>query len=157
MTADPYRQSVLIHARREDVFRYFTEAEAIVAWMGDAAVVDPQPGGLFLLRFADKFVEGRYVEIDVPKRLVITWGRRGSLSFPPGESRLEITLTTEESGTRVELAHFGLPADEQERHSKGWVHYMKRLVHVLHGLAVEAHFVPSELTAGVKEPNYPDR
>ena len=46
MTDEPYRQTILIHARQETLFRYFTEPEAIVAWMGDEAEVDPQPGGL---------------------------------------------------------------------------------------------------------------
>ena len=41
MTDEPYRQTILIHARQETLFRYFTEPEAIVAWMGDEAEVDP--------------------------------------------------------------------------------------------------------------------
>lgn len=51
MTVEPFRHSILVHARQDEVFRYFIEPEAIVAWMGDEASVDPQPGGIFLLRF----------------------------------------------------------------------------------------------------------
>jgi uncharacterized protein YndB with AHSA1/START domain len=151
VTADPYRQSILIHARQEDVFRYFTEPDAIIAWMGDEAFLDPRPGGQFLLRFEDRYVEGRYIEVDVPNRLVIGWGRRGASGFPPGFSRLEITLTSEDMGTRVEIAHFGLPIPEQKRHAEGWLHYMKRLLRVATGLGVERHNVPPALTEGVDE------
>lgn len=151
MTVDPYRQVILIHARQEEVFRYFVEPEAIIAWMGDAAQVDPRPGGQFLLRFEDRYVEGHYLEISAPDRLVIGWGRRGSTNFPPDQSRLEVTLTTEDMGTRVEIAHFGLPISEQERHAQGWRHYMQRLERVASGQRVDSHTVPARLTAGVDD------
>lgn len=151
MTADPYRQSILIHARQEVVFRYFTEPGAIIAWMGDEAFVSPQPGGQFLLRFDDRFVEGRYLEIVPPHRLVIGWGRRGSSEFPPDISRLEVTLISEDTGTRVDIAHFGLPIQERERHAQGWLHYMERLKRVASGLSVSIHTVPPQLTEGIDD------
>lgn len=149
MTDEPYRQSILIHARQEAVFRHFTDPEAIVAWMGDEAHVDPQPGGQFLLRFDDRIVEGRYLEVDPPRRLVIGWGRRGSPGFPPNASRLEVVLASEETGTRVTLVHHGLPPAERQRHAEGWAHYLARLMRVAGGQAVEPHSVPPRLTLGV--------
>lgn len=151
MTVEPYQQSVLIYARQEDVFRYFTEPEAIAAWMGDEASVDPRPGGRFILRFDDKVVEGRYVEVDPPRRLVIGWGRRGSVTFPPDISRLEVVLVSEKTGTRVVVTHHGLPPDEQPRHADGWKHYLGRLQRVAAGQDVPAHNVPPELTQGVDD------
>ncbi|RYE51602.1 MAG: hypothetical protein EOP18_11965, partial [Rhizobiaceae bacterium] len=133
MTVEPEHQSILIHARQEDVFRYFTEPDAIVAWMGDEASVDPRPGGAFILRFHDKVVEGRYVEVDFPRRLIIGWGRRGSATFPPHASRLEVVLESEDLGTRVTIIHHGLPLDEQARHAQGWRHYLGRLERVAAG------------------------
>lgn len=151
MTVDPYRHSILVHARQEEVFRYFTEPEAIVAWMGDDASVDPQPGGLFLLRFDDRVVEGRYIEVAPHRRLVIGWGRQGSANFPPDKSRLEVTLTTEDTGTRVTIIHYGLPVEERPRHALGWKHYLARLERVASGWDVETHVVPSDLTQGLDE------
>ena len=150
VTVEPYRHSILVHARQDEVFRYFTEPEAIVAWMGDEATVDPEPGGVFLLRFEDRIVEGRYVEITPPHRLVIGWGRQGSASFPPHMSRLEVILTTEDEGTRVTIVHHGLPAEEQARHALGWTYYLSRLGQVLSGQDVGAHRVPAELKQGVE-------
>jgi len=151
VTVEPYRHSILIHARQDEVFRYFVEPEAIVAWMGDEASVDPQPGGIFLLRFDDKIVEGRYIEVTPPSRLTIGWGRKGSASFPPHTSRLEVILATEDAGTRVTIVHHGLPVDEQARHALGWKHYLARLERVVSGQDVEPHGVPSELTQGIDE------
>ena len=110
MTADPYRDCIHIAAEPEIVFEYFTNAEALARWMGDRAVVDPRPGGQFTVFFADRRVEGRYLEVDRPRRLVISWGRAGSRSFPPGISVLEVTLTAHDGGTLVVIAHSGLPA-----------------------------------------------
>ena len=151
MTVEPFRHSILVHARQAEVFRYFIEPEAIVAWMGDEASVDPQPGGIFLLRFDDKIVEGRYVEVTPPSRLVIGWGRQGSACFPPHASRLEVILATEDTGTRVTIVHHSLPVEEQVRHALGWKHYLSRLKKVAAGHDVEIHSVPSELTQGVDE------
>lgn len=148
MAVDPYRDSIHIDAEPELVFEYFTKPDALMRWMGDRAVVDPRPGGEFTLYFGDKCVEGRYVELEPPRRLVITWGRRGSPTFPPSISRLEVTLVSEAGGTRVEIVHHGLPDSEAHRHALGWQHYLARLRSVTSGIAVEAHETPAELTAG---------
>src|SRR5262249_24641880 len=95
--------------------------------MGDRAVLDPRPGGEFTLFFGDRCVEGRYLELERPRRVVIAWGRRGSPSFPPLVSTLEVLLLPEEGGTRVQIVHHGLPDSERERHALGWRHYLQRL------------------------------
>ena len=148
MAADPYRGSIHIEATPDVVFEYFTQPDALVLWMGDRAVVDPRPGGEFLLYFGDKCVEGRYVEVDPPRRLVIRWGRRGSPTFPPSVSTLEVTLVPEAGGTRVEIVHHGLPETEAHRHALGWAHYLGRLRSVGSGIALDAHVTPPELTDG---------
>ena len=149
---EPYTQSILIAATPERIFRHFTDPNSIVAWMGDAAEVEPHAGGRFALRFADRMVEGRYIVVDPPKRLVISWGRRGSPGFPPGMSTLEVDITPEPGGTRVTIVHSGLPSHERSRHADGWKHYLGRLTLVASGFAVESHTVPEHLTAGVDDP-----
>lgn len=87
MTADLYSDSIHIAAEPEVVFEYFTNAKALARWMGDRAVVDPRPGGQFTTFFGDRRVEGRYLELERPRRLVISWGRAGSKRFRPGVER----------------------------------------------------------------------
>ena len=55
----PYRTSVGIAAPPEAVYPYLTRPEAIVSWMGDHAVLDAVPGGLFHLDINGVPVRGR--------------------------------------------------------------------------------------------------
>lgn len=148
MGSEVFRGSIFIAAPPEEVFPYFTEPEALVSWMGDRAEVEPRPGGRFLLHFDDRSVEGLYLAVEFPRRLVITWGRHGSVRLPPGGSTLEVTLAPEGGGTRVTVVHDGLPEVERELHARGWAHYLPRLAAVAAGQRVAAHRVPPELTEG---------
>ncbi len=148
MVAEPYRDSIHIEAEPEVVFDYFTKPEALIRWMGDRAVLDPRPGGEFTIYMGDKRIEGRYVELDRPRRLVIKWGRRGSREMPPESSTLEVLFAREGDGTRVSIIHSGLPTSEAARHQLGWRHYLRRLAVVGSGGVVDAHVVPPSLSRG---------
>ena len=148
MAADPYRDSILIEAAPDEVFEYFTRPEALVRWMGDRAVLDPRPGGEFTLFFDDRCVQGRYVEVDRPRRLVITWGRQGSRRLPPFSSTLEVSFVPEADGTRVSIVHRGLPEVEAGRHAVGWRHYLARLRILGSGGEPDPHHTPASLTDG---------
>jgi uncharacterized protein YndB with AHSA1/START domain len=128
MDAEPYRHSVHIAAEPEQVFEYFVRPEAIVRWMGDYAVLNPCPGGEFTLDINGVPVRGHYLELDRPRRLLISWGHAGSETLPPGASTVEITLTPDGDGTRVEVVHRGLPEPEARQHALGWLHFLERLV-----------------------------
>jgi uncharacterized protein YndB with AHSA1/START domain len=133
VVAEPYLDSIHIEAEPDVVFDYFTRPEAIVQWMGDRALLDPRPGGRFVLFIGDKRVDGRYLEVDRPRRLVIAWGRHGCDVLPPGSSTLEVRLTPEDGGTRVHIVHSGLPESEREKHALGWKHYLGRMRAVVGG------------------------
>ena len=133
MPADPYTASVFIEAEPERVFGYFTRPEALTAWMGRRASLDPRPGGEFALDFLRVNVRGHYVEVDPPRRLVITWGHEGSPILPPGASTLEVTFAGQSNGTLVQVVHRDLPEVEAPRHALGWDHFMRRLAVVAAG------------------------
>jgi uncharacterized protein YndB with AHSA1/START domain len=116
-----------IAAPPEAVYPYLTRAEAIVAWMGDYAVLDAGPGGVFHLDINGVPVRGNYLELDPPHRLLISWGHAGSDRLPPGSSTVEITLTPIPDGTRVTVEHRDLPLDEAAQHATGWPHFLARL------------------------------
>ena len=149
MAAEPYRDSIYIEAPPSVVFDYFTKPEALASWMGDRAILDPRPGGNFIVFFEERVVEGKYVTLESPRRLVISWGRAGSRSLPPESSILEVTLEIEGTGTRVDIVHSGLPESEAQRHAEGWRHYFSRLARVAAGGTVDPHHTPEELTRGV--------
>ena len=95
--------------------------------MGDYALLEPKPNGRFTLDVRGAPVRGRYLELDPPHRLLISWGYAGSERLPPGASTLEVRLTAEGRGMRVELQHRDLPTEETQGHVSGWAHYLSRL------------------------------
>jgi uncharacterized protein YndB with AHSA1/START domain len=127
MPAEPITASVHIEAQPERVFTYFTEPEAIVRWMGDYALLDPTEGGEFTLDVRGAPVRGRYLELEPPHRLLISWGYAGSNRLPPGTSTVEVRLRPESGGTRVDIEHRELPTEEVSGHRSGWSHYLARL------------------------------
>jgi uncharacterized protein YndB with AHSA1/START domain len=96
--------------------------------MGDYAVLDPRPDGEFTLDINGVPVRGPYLEIEQPRRLVISWGHAGSERLPPGASTVEVTLTRERGGTTVRIVDSGLPEGEARQHAIGWSHFLGRLV-----------------------------
>jgi uncharacterized protein YndB with AHSA1/START domain len=126
--AEPYTASVVIAARPEHVFAYFTEPAAMVRWMGEYAVLDATPGGEFTVDIDGVPVRGRYLEVEPPHRLLISWGHAGSERLPPGASTVEVLLRSAEAGTEVQIIHSGLPEPEATKHAEGWPHFLARLV-----------------------------
>jgi uncharacterized protein YndB with AHSA1/START domain len=116
-----------VAAPPEAVYPYFTRPEAIVTWMGDVAVVDAVPGGVFQLDINGVPVRGRYLELHPPHRLLISWGHAGSERLPPGTSTVEVTLTPIPGGTRVSIEHRDLPPEEAAQHAVGWPHFLGRM------------------------------
>ena len=127
MPADAITASVHINAPPERVYEYFTQAEAIVSWMGEYALLEAEPGGRFHLDIKGSPVRGRFLHLDPPHRLLISWGYAGSAQLPPGASTVEVTLTADRGGTLVELEHRDLPPADRPRHVSGWAHYLTRL------------------------------
>jgi uncharacterized protein YndB with AHSA1/START domain len=126
--SDPFEHDVFIAARPERVYDYFTRATDFVRWMGDYAVLDPRPGGEFTVDINGVPVRGRYLELDPPRRLLVSWGHAGSDVLPPGASTVEITLVAERGGTTVRLSHRGIPPTLAAGHARGWPHFLERLV-----------------------------
>ena len=127
MAAEPVTATVHIDASPERVYEYFTQPEAVVRWMGEYALLEPEPGGRFTLDVKGVPVRGQFLHLDPPHRLVISWGYAGSDRLPPGASTVEVRITAEGTGTRVDLEHRGLQQAEQLGHTTGWTHYLARL------------------------------
>jgi len=127
MTAEPVTATIHIDAPPERVYEFFTRPQAIVTWMGEYAVLEAEPGGRFTVDVKGAPVRGRFLDLDPPRRLVISWGYAGSDRLPPGASTVEVRFTPERGGTRVDLEHRDLPDGERPGHASGWTHYLSRL------------------------------
>jgi uncharacterized protein YndB with AHSA1/START domain len=128
-----YATTIDIDAEPEIVFEHLTTDDGMVAWMGQHADLDPTPGGRFAVDVSGSPIRGTYVEVDPPRRVVVTWGVAGSDEHPPGSSRVEFDLESIDGGTRLSLHHRDIPDVRAGNHERGWVHFLDRLVRAARG------------------------
>lgn len=122
-----FSTAIDIAATPQQVFSYLITERGLVTWMGQHARLDPRPGGAFEVDIAGSPVRGRYLEIDPPHRVVVSWGFADSDQLPPGGSEVSFELTAIDRGTRVSVRHSGLPEVHQAGHADGWAHFTERL------------------------------
>ena len=127
-------ESVVIQVERRiaappaAVFRYLTEADLWARWQGQSAELDPTPGGRFAVRMAEgQIVEGKFVDVEPDRRVVVTWGWQDHPRMPPGTTTVEFELTPDGDGTLVRLTHRGLPPEDLPIHRAGWDVFLPRL------------------------------
>jgi uncharacterized protein YndB with AHSA1/START domain len=126
----------------ETVFEYFTDPEKYRRWKGIDAELDARPGGAYRVTMGPEvWVRGRYVAVEPPRRLVMTWGFESSFELPhglaqvpPDSSTVEFDFVDDGDGTIIRVTHSGLPSEEARwAHRKGWEGYLPRLVALLGG------------------------
>lgn len=127
MIVAEYTSSIDIDAPPAAVFDYLTTEAGMIAWMGQHAELDPRQGGGFAVDIAGYAIRGRYLHVEPPTRVVVSWGISGSADLPEGSSTVEFRLSALERGTRVDLTHSGLPETEVAGHADGWEHFLPRL------------------------------
>lgn len=124
---EPFETSIELPATVDEVFRHLTEPAAMVRWMGQHATLQPTAGGAFEVDINGVPVRGQYLELDPPRRIVVSWGVAGNPDMPPGATRVEFTLTAIPTGTRLHLVHRTLHDEQTAMHAAGWAHFLARL------------------------------
>jgi uncharacterized protein YndB with AHSA1/START domain len=133
--AEPLIREIDIEATPETVFGFFVDPAKLTRWLAAEATVDPRPGGACRLvqpgpapDYRPYHVEGEFLEVDAPKRVVFSWGfSHPGAVVPSGRSIVEVTLSRIGTGTRVRLVHRGLPAAAVDDHAEGWTTMLARL------------------------------
>jgi uncharacterized protein YndB with AHSA1/START domain len=122
-------RKIRIAAQPETIFEFFTDSKKLQQWKGEAATLEPSPGGLFQVDLnGNDIARGEFVEVSPYTRVVFTWGWVGEdHPLPPGSTTVEITLEPEGDETLVTLRHIGLPPEMIARHAEGWDYYLPRL------------------------------
>jgi len=135
-TVDPIVREVYVEATPETVFEFYVDPRKLERWLAVEATLDPRPGGVCLQVHAGDdrpdsglfHMEGEFVTVDPPKRVVFTWGfTEPEVNVPVGSTTVEVSLTPEGSGTRVQLVHHDLPPSELASHAGGWATMLDRL------------------------------
>ena len=129
LVAAPVERDILVAATPAEAWRWWIEPRLIARWMGTSAEVDPTPGGIYRIAYANGAVmRGEVVETRPGERLVFTWGWEDPAeAVGPGGSLVEVTFTAEAGGTRVRVRHSGLPDGEDAGHAEGWEYFLGRL------------------------------
>jgi len=125
-----------IAATPATVWRLLTDPRRATTWMGVRASFDPRPGGTYRVEvIPGAIASGVFVDVDPPRRLVITWGWEGGRgSVPAGSTTVIFELIPRGGGTVLRLVHRDLPTVEATAtHSQGWSHYIGRLEAVAAG------------------------
>jgi uncharacterized protein YndB with AHSA1/START domain len=114
-------RTLLIHARRETVFRFFTDSARWASWWGDGSSIDPRPGGAVVIRYPGAVeARGEIIDITAPERLTFTYGYASGTPISPGASLVTIRLEAIGAGTRIHLTHAFTDAAVRDQHVQGW-------------------------------------
>ena len=128
-------REMTIDADAATVFAFFTDPERLIRWMGTAAELNPEPGGILLVDVQSNFVaRGKFKEVVPVSHLAFTFGWEGSKNVPPGASLIEIDLSPKNGGTFLRFRHSGLPSEAVPGHAEGWDHYLARLALAARGI-----------------------
>ncbi len=143
MTQNEIKQVIEIDASPEVVFSAISDAQELIQWFPDAAILEPKVGGQFKLSFLkdsknsrmkldrDFINEGKVLEIIQNKKLVHTWKWQAFSDF--AETIVTWELEQVDNKTRLTLTHTGFTGKEQgpaslEEHNKGWSFFLNGLI-----------------------------
>jgi uncharacterized protein YndB with AHSA1/START domain len=115
-------RTVLICARSQTVFRFFTDSTRFASWWGTGSEIEARPGGRVQIRYPNGVLaRGEVLEVDPPRRIAFTYGYDDPpRPIPPGGSRVTVTLEERPQGTLVRLRHDVADAVARDHHEQGW-------------------------------------
>ena len=88
-------RTIVIQARRETVFQFFTDGNRWASWWGQGSTIDTRPGGPIVIKYPNGIeARGEVIEVSPPARLVFTFGYASGTPIPPGGSRLFTSVTS---------------------------------------------------------------
>lgn len=132
-----------VHCRPETAFTFFTDPAKHVLWQGVRADLDPRPGGQYLIHYSEHTrLRGEYLELDPPKRIVLSWGVEmsgadlpdGAAELLPGSTLIEVVFVPDGDSTIVRIRHSGLPTEAASTFTgTGWGVYVERIAAVAEG------------------------
>lgn len=120
MKAQSIKVSAVIAATPEAIYTAWMSGAKHAAMTGAAAKVTAKVGGKFSAW--DNYIEGKTLELKPFKKIVQAW-RTTEFPTDAPDSRLEITIEAEKSGTRITLTHTDIPPGQAADYKKGWLDF----------------------------------
>ena len=98
----------------------------------------PLVGETFRFDLDGTVVAGRFVEVDPPHRMLLSWDRQGAHMATSGPTLIEVTLIPTDGGTKVVVEFSGLRAEDAAFIPQLWERHLDRIAAALTG-AESAH------------------
>jgi uncharacterized protein YndB with AHSA1/START domain len=125
-------RTLIIRARRETVFRFFTDPARWASWWGQGSTIDPRPGGRVIIKYSTAVeARGEVIEIAPPERLTFTYGYASGTPLAPGASLVSIRLEVDRADTRLHLTHDFSDAAARDEHVQGWRYQLSLFANVV--------------------------
>jgi len=115
--SDQIEVSGVVAASPAKVYAAWLSSAGHTAMTGAAAEATYQAGGRF--HAWDGYITGQNLELLPNRRIVQSW-RTTEFAEGDPDSRLEILLEPEGSGTRITFRHTNIPAGQGAGYEKGW-------------------------------------
>lgn len=136
--AEPLIKTIHIKAAPEVVFGFFTEPEKLTRWICSEATTDPRPGGAMSQKHVAGpdgpldfyLLEGEFIEVDHPRRVVFTWrwGNNPDPEAVESTDTIAVDLVAAGDGTDLTLTHTGhTTAASKSENSGGWDIHLGKL------------------------------
>ncbi len=90
-----------------------------------------RPGDRFHVVVDGTVIDGRYVEVDPPRRIVIAWDRQGPDGASP--TLVEITFTPTGGKTEMTVGFLVRSADDADLDGKVWRRYLSSIADTVPG------------------------
>lgn len=114
-------RAITLQAPRDVVFSFLTENERWATWWGAGSTIEPNAGGRVYVRLpGNAEAGGEVLAIRAPEYLAFTYGYQSGELFPPGASRVTVTLEAAGPATRLHLKHECPDAASRDHHVQGW-------------------------------------
>jgi uncharacterized protein YndB with AHSA1/START domain len=110
-------QTIDLHAPPDEVYRAYMLGPRHAEFTGGPAEIDGRVGGA--MSAWNGYITGEFLHIEEGRRIVQSWR---TTEWPEGydDSKLELTFTPTESGTRVTMVHSNVPSEQARRYDDGW-------------------------------------
>ena len=118
-------QTVDLHAPPDEVYRAYMLGPRHAEFTKSPADVDGRVGGR--MSAWDGYISGEFLQLEEGRRIVQTWR---TTEWPEGydDSKLELTFTPTDGGTRVTMVHSNVPSEQARRYDDAWKeHYWEPL------------------------------
>ncbi|MEJ7733295.1 MAG: SRPBCC domain-containing protein [Polyangiaceae bacterium] len=117
MASESFRISTVMAGLPAQLYAAWLDPERHSEMTGATAEVERGVGGRFTAW--DGYIHGTTIELEPERRIVQRW-RTSEFPDDAPDSRLEVLFSPEAGGTRVSLAHSGLPAGQGDLYRSGW-------------------------------------